>query len=409
MDEKQFAELAAWIAEAGLAGQTETALVTGFCERVVARGVDLARATVLVDTLHPIYEGRVVFWRRGGEIRFTEYGPSDTGDAAESWRRSPLHHLFNSGGTLLRRRITPESTLEFPLFADLAAEGMTEYVALVSRIAAEGVIGNMDCIYSSWVTDAPDGFRDQDVVFIERLMPLLALAVKSMSLARIAGTLVETYLGRDAGRRVLSGRIARGVADRIDAVLWFSDLRSYTRITDAAAPEHIIPLLNDYAGAVISAIHDAGGDVLKLLGDGSLAIFTNGGRGEACRAALAAADAARGAVAALNLRRDAGGLPTTDFYLGLHVGDVFYGNVGSEARLDFTVVGPAVNEVSRIAAMCRSVDQPVLLSSAFAEAIGEADGRFVSVGRYALRGVGRPQHLYTIDPARDGSAAAPTA
>jgi adenylate cyclase len=409
MDEKQFAELAAWIAEAGLAGQTETALVTGFCERVVARGVDLARATVLVDTLHPIYEGRVVFWRRGGEIRFTEYGPSDTGDAAESWRRSPLHHLFNSGGTLLRRRITPESTLEFPLFADLAAEGMTEYVALVSRIAAEGVIGNMDCIYSSWVTDAPDGFRDQDVVFIERLMPLLALAVKSMSLARIAGTLVETYLGRDAGRRVLSGRIARGVADRIDAVLWFSDLRSYTRIADAAAPEHIIPLLNDYAGAVISAIHDAGGDVLKLMGDGTLAIFTNGGRGEACRAALAAADAARGAVAALNLRRDAGGLPTTDFYLGLHVGDVFYGNVGSEARLDFTVVGPAVNEVSRIAAMCRSVDQPVLLSSAFAEAIGEADGRFVSVGRYALRGVGRPQHLYTIDPARDGSAAAPTA
>jgi len=409
MDEKQFAELAGWIAEAGLAGQTETALVTGFCERVVARGVDLARATVLVDTLHPIYEGRVVFWRRGGQIRFTEYGPSDTGEAAESWRRSPLHHLFNSGGTLLRRRITPESTLEFPLFADLAAEGMTEYVALVSRIAAEGVIGNMDCIYSSWMTDAPDGFRGKDVVFIERLMPLLALAVKSMSLARIAGTLVETYLDRDAGRRVLSGRIARGVADRIDAVLWFSDLRSYTRITDAAAPEHIIPLLNDYAGAVISAIHDAGGDVLKLMGDGTLAIFTNGGRGEACRAALAAADAARGAVAALNLRRDAGGLPTTDLYLGLHVGEVFYGNVGSEARLDFTVVGPAVNEVSRIAAMCRSVDQPVLLSSAFAEAIGEADGRFVSVGRYALRGVGRPQHLYTIDPARDGSAAAPTA
>jgi adenylate cyclase len=405
MDEKQFAELAAWIAEAGLAGQTEAALVTGFCERMVARGVALARATVLVDTLHPIYEGRAVFWRRGGQIRFTEYGPSDIGEAAESWRRSPLHYLFNSGGTLLRRRITPESMREFPLFADLAAEGMTEYVALVSRIAAEGVIGNMDCIYSSWVTDAPDGFRDQDVVFLERLMPLLALAVKSMSLARIAGTLVETYLGRDAGRRVLSGRIARGVADRIDAVLWFSDLRSYTRITDAAAPEHIIPLLNDYADAVISAIHDAGGDVLKLMGDGTLAIFTKGGRGEACRAALAAAAAARGAVTALNERRGASSLPTTDLYLGLHVGDVFYGNVGSEARLDFTVVGPAVNEVSRIAAMCRSVDQPVLLSSAFAEAVGEADGRLVSVGRYALRGVGRPQHLYTIDPAQDGAPA----
>jgi len=398
MDEKHFAALAGWIAEAGLAGQSETAIVGGVCERVVAAGVPLARATVLVDTLHPIYEGRAVFWRRGGEIRFTEYGPSDTGPVADNWRRSPFYHLFNSSETMLRRRCTPEGGAEFPLVAELAGEGMTDYVAFVSRIAAEGVIGNMDCVYSSWVADAPEGFGDDEVAFFERLVPLVALAVKSASLARIAGTLVETYLGRDAGRRVLSGRIARGVADRIEAVLWFSDLRSYTRITDAAAPEQIIPLLNDYADAVISAIHDAGGDVLKLMGDGTLAIFANGGRGEAGRAALAAAAAARRAVAALNERRDEAGLPTTDLYLGLHVGEVFYGNVGSESRLDFTVVGPAVNEVSRIAAMCRSVDQPVLLSSAFAESVGAADDRFVSVGRFALRGVGRPQHLYTIDP-----------
>lgn len=145
------------------------------------------------------------------------------------------------------------------------------------------------------------------------------------------------------------------------------------------------------------------------MGDGTLAIFTNGGRGEACRSALSAADAALSAVAALNARRGEAGQPVTDLYLGLHVGEVFYGNVGSEQRLDFTVVGPAVNEVSRIAAMCRSVDQPVLLSSAFAEAVGPADGRFVSVGRYALRGVGQPQHLYTIEPGRDPAAAQPSA
>jgi adenylate cyclase len=401
MDRGQFAELARWIAEAGLAGQNETALVTGLCERLVAAGVGLARSTVLVDTLHPIYEGRVVAWRRGGEIRFVEYGPSDTGEAAESWRRSPLHYLFDSGGSVLRRRLTPEALGEFQLFAELAADGMTEYLAFVSRIAAEGQIGNMDCVYSSWVCDAPGGFSDEEFAYFERLVPLLALAMKSTSLARIAGTLVETYLGRDAGRRVLSGRIARGVADRIEATLWFSDLRSYTRITDDAPPEQIIPLLNDYAEAVISAVHDAGGDVLKLMGDGTLAIFTTGGRSEACRAALGAADAAREAVSALNERRDAAGLPTTDLYLGLHVGEVFYGNIGSQARLDFTVVGPAVNEVSRIAAMCRSVDQPVLLSSAFAEAFGDGGGRFVSVGRFALRGVGRTQHLYTIDADRD--------
>jgi adenylate cyclase len=226
--------------------------------------------------------------------------------------------------------------------------------------------------------------------------------MKSASLARVAETLVGTYLGRDAGRRVLAGRIARGIADRIEAVLWFSDLRSYTRISDSAAPEQIIPFLNDYADAIISAIHERGGDVLKLMGDGILAIFTAEDRGRACHAALAAACDARSAVTAVSRRREAQTLPTTDMYLGLHVGEVFYGNIGSQERLDFTVVGPAVNEVSRISGMCRTLDQPVLVSSAFASAIGEPKSLLVSVGRYALRGVGRPQDLYTLE--NDGAA-----
>jgi adenylate cyclase len=212
----------------------------------------------------------------------------------------------------------------------------------------------------------------------------------------MTGALMETYLGRDPGARVLSGRIVRGIAERIDAVVWFSDLRGFTRITDTA-PEQVIPLLNDYADAIVSAIHEHGGDVLKLIGDGTLAIFTADDRKDACGAALAAAITARGRVAKLNKRRAADGRPTTDMYLGLHVGEVFYGNVGSRERLDFTVIGPAVNEASRIAAMCRSVDQPVLLSSAFAE-VGDIKRRLVSVGRYALRGVAQPQELFTLDP-----------
>ena len=166
---------------------------------------------------------------------------------------------------------------------------------------------------------------------------------------------------------MLQGRIARGVADRIKAVLWFSDLRSYTRISDSADPEQIIPLLNDYADAIVTAIHQHSGDVLKLIGDGVLAIFPAQDRARACAEALEAAREAREAVAALNARRAAEGLPVTDMYLGLHLGVVFYGNIGSKERLDFTVVGPAVNEVARIAAMCRSVDQPILISSAFAD------------------------------------------
>ncbi len=273
---------------------------------------------------------------------------------------------------------------------------MTDYVAIITRFAAESVIGDMDGVYSSWGTRAPDGFNDGQITALQRIVPYLALAIKSVSLARMTGTLMETYLGRDAGQRVLSGRIVRGIAERIDAVVWFSDLRGFTRITDTA-PEQVVPLLNDYSDAIVSAIDEHGGDVVKLIGDGTLAIFTAEDRIHACSAALSAAIAARQSVAELKKRRTAEGKPVSDMYLGLHVGEVFYGNVGSRERLDFTVIGPAVNEASRIAAMCRSVDQPVLMSEAFAN-VGDIKRRLVSVGRYALRGVSHPQELFTLDP-----------
>lgn len=396
MDDREIAELSAWITESGLAGQSESAILAGFCDRLVARGLPLARALVLIDTLHPVYEGRAFRWTRAQkETTLTEYGRTD--DDLNRWLHSPFYRLEQSGESLLRRRLTPETEADFSIFPELRAGGITDYLALANRFDDRDSIGGMDCVYSSWATDAARGFDESDVAHLIQLMPFLALAVKSASLARIAGTLVETYLGRDPGRRVLQGRIRRGVAERIEAVLWFSDLRGYTRISDTASPEEIIPLLNHYADAIISAIHDEGGDVLKLMGDGTLAIFTSQDRGRACDAALTAALAARRAVAATNDRRTAKGLPVAEVYLALHIGDVFYGNIGSKERLDFTVIGPAVNEVSRIAAMCRSVDQPLLVSSAFAAAMGETRSRLVSVGRYALRGIGRPQELFTVE------------
>ena len=397
MDDLQLAELAAWITEAGLAGQSEIAALTGFCDRAVHFGLPIARAIVLADTLHPIYEGRAFRWNRDKDTTvLTEYGRSD--EDLGRWQRSPFFRLEQTGETLLRRRLTAESREEFSIFPELIDAGITDYVAMVNRFATEAIIGDMDGIYSSWATDAPTGFNDADIAALCRLAPLLALTVKSASLARIAETIVETYLGRDAGRRVLEGRIARGITDQIQAVLWSSDLRSYTRISDTADPGEIIPLLNEYSGAIISTIYDQGGDVMKLIGDGVLAIFTVEDRTRACESALAAAIAARRSVTEVNRSRAAANLPTTDMYLGLHIGEVFYGNIGSEDRLDFTVIGPAVNEVSRIATLCRSVDQPLLISSDFAAALGESRNLLVSVGRYALRGVGRPQDLYTLDP-----------
>src|ERR1700729_4044315 len=184
---------------------------------------------------------------------------------------------------------------------------------------------------------------------------MLGLAIKSAAQIEIARTLGRVYLGRDASEQVLRGRISRGVTERIKAVLWFSDLRGSTAISKSIPPDEIIPFLNDYAQAAIDAIHDAGGDVLKLIGDGVLAMFTNPDMAVAKRAALRAEHRFRQNMMALNLRRAAETRPTTSAYVGLHVGEVFYGNIGSEDRLDFTVVGPAGNEGSRIAPMCRSV------------------------------------------------------
>ena len=399
MNDTQFAELSRWITEAGLAGRSEIEMLDGFCERLQAAGLPLAFAVVVADTLHPVHEGHAIRWYRDKpETTIVEYGPSNEGQAAESWRRSIFYRMFSTDEPFMRRRLTAEAEAEFPGLKSNREEGMTDYVAIMNRFAAEGIIGELDCIFTAWTTDKPEGFSDADLADLQRLAPYLAIAVKCATLAGIAQTLVQTYLGRDAGRLVLAGRIGRGVSERIDAVLWFSDLRGYTRISDTAEPEQIIPLLNDYAEAIISAVTDQGGDVLKLIGDGVLAIFRAGERQQACASAIAAAGAARAAILALNETRAAENLPTTHMYLGLHVGEVFFGNIGSKNRLDFTVVGPAVNEVSRIAALCRSVEQKLLISSAFGAALGVSGPRLVSVGRYALRGVSQAQDLYTLDP-----------
>ena len=393
--------IAEWIVGAGLAGESETAMLDGFCRRAVAAGLPIARAGVIIDTLHPVHEGRAFRWHResSGEAELIEYGPTSEGDAATNWRATPFYRLLETGESMLRRHIVPGEAPEFPQLALFADEGMTDYVALINRFARQGALGEMDCVYSYWFTDHPGGFTDDDIDGLVGLIPSLALAVKCISLTRIAGTLVETYLGRDPGRRVLAGRIGRGAADQISAVLWYSDLRGFTRITDNAPPTQTIALLNDYAEAVISTIHDHGGDVLKLIGDGVLAIFPYSGEATAaCAEAVAAENALRHRLSKLNEKRTAKGLPTTEVYLGLHIGEVFYGNIGSRERLDFTVIGPAVNEVARIAAMCRSAERDVLFSADFAAAlIASGSALPVSVGRYALRGVERPQELFTLE------------
>jgi adenylate cyclase len=402
MNEAQILEIEAWLDVQGLSGTTETELVNGFCTRCLEAGIRLERASAFVDTLHPIYEGRVFLWRREGEVEkaIIEYGSSQEGQSAENWQNSTFFSMLEAGDDEMRQPIGQIEDPGFRHLVTLKGEGCTDYLALINRFSSEGTIGAMDCFYSSWSTDEPDGFKEEDIAAIRRMVRGLGLAIKCASLTRIVRTLADVYLGHDAAKRVLAGRINRGSAERIEAVLWYSDLRGYTRISDTAAPDAIIPMLNDYAEAVISSVHEAGGDVLKLIGDGTLAIFTHEDSATACAAALKAQGLLRKRLLTLNQARETDGAPATDVYLGVHIGEVFYGNIGSDTRLDFTVVGPAVNEVSRIASMCRSVDQDILISDRFAAALPEElRANLVSVGRYALRGVGRAQELFTLDHA----------
>jgi adenylate cyclase len=394
-------DLMNWLVAQGLTGLPENDLFRGFCERCRAGGLDLSRGLAFIDTLHPIYEGRGFRWNDTptNESDTFEYTSSSEGDAAKNWRRSAFHHMLENGHDEFAIDLADFASLDFSMIGDLAENGHRHFLAFVHRFGDAGTLGQMDCFYSYWTTRRSKGFSDSELEALRALVPVLGLAIKSAQHVDIARTLGRVYLGRDASEKVLRGHITRGVTERINAVLWFSDLRGSTKISEGIGPGEIIPFLNDYAEASIDAIHEVGGDVLKLIGDGILAMFTGEDMADARRAALRAEHRFRLNIDVLNARRSKEGRPTTTAYVGLHVGEVFYGNIGSEDRLDFTVVGPAVNEVSRIASMCNSIDREFLASTEFRTGLDATGRRYlVSTGRFALRGIGRAQDLYTLDP-----------
>ena len=239
------------------------------------------------------------------------------------------------------------------------------------------------------------------------MLPTVVLALNRDSTRLAFESVVAAYLGRAATRRVLAGTVRRGEGETMRAALWLCDLRGFTRLSDSFERQALIDMLHDYFGAMVGAVHKHGGDVLKFTGDGFLATFfgridcpecTAADDTANCVAALDAAAETQSALERLRSTRTTENAPWSNVGLGLHLGEVAFGNVGARDRLDFTVVGPAVNEVSRIEAMSRALDQSVVISTAFADALGPAKSRLVSLGRYALRGVRRPQELFTLDP-----------
>lgn len=390
-----------WLIQRGIEGMFREPLLRGYCEELGAHGVPLYRMHVAQSGFHPKYGAMGFEWVRGRDVATERF--EFTEEPLQQWLESPLYQLFLSGDDMYRERIVEGGgPSRFPLLDALRQEGASDYLAfgLVLEPQETGAARNPDNppegVLLSYTSDGAAGFSDDDIDLIRATLPALGLALKSASNRRMATDLLRVYLGEDAGRRVLSGEIRRGSLREIRAVIFHFDLTDFTQMSERIPGADMIAMLNDYFSIVVDEIQSRGGHVLKFIGDGLLAMFDHPDQGVAARDALDVAIQVRRRLASRNRDRREAALPATGFTLALHAGDILYGNIGAETRLDFTVIGPAVNLTARLSEMYRALGQSVILSGAVASHADGARHDVVSLGRYMLRGIAEPQELFTL-------------
>jgi adenylate cyclase len=362
------------------------ALIELACAGLKGLGVPLWRFSVGVQTIDPTVRAvSYIWWRDRGLTRdTTPYLPGQ--DSDRPYLRSPIFALIRDD--LLERHWRldrGEGCEELPLLAELRAAGGTSYALRIVRFGGE-IADAVPGVAVAMATDRAGGFTDGDLATFAALMPALGLASYRYALARISSSILGVYLGERTARRVLAGEVRRGTGRAIEAAILLADLRGFTRLAGREPPERVVAWLDQHLDVIGAGVAACEGEVLKFLGDGLLAVFpTDDGiaPAEACRRALAAAEQALAATAALNADREAKGEPTLGLDIVLHYGEVVYGNVGATRRLDFTVIGPTVNEASRIEALCGELGHELLLSGPFAEHCGRPT---TSLGRFTLRG-----------------------
>ncbi len=392
-----------WAVRQGLHGATAYDLFDGYCQRLVANGVPLWRAHAAMETLHPQWNGYGYIWRRDlNAIQPEQYAHGSV--EVSEWLISPLFDLIRRASAgednpSMRRRLEegPEQR-DFPILTEFFDAGATDYVAHLFAFGEGHDRSQGSGVVYSFASDRSGGFSDDHTTLLQATLPALSLAMKAHAGHLIASGLLGTYLGEDAGRRVHAGAVERGSVDSLRAVLWYADIRGFTPTSDSAPGPVIVDLLNDVFEILTAALRPRGGQVLKFLGDGMLATFSfeEANRAETCRRALEAAAEAMRELEARNAVRAAAGVPVVTVDLALHVGEVLYGNVGAADRLDFTVIGPAVNEVARMEALCEPLGRAVLVSAEFVAAITGSDRRLESLGRHALRGVREPKEIFAL-------------
>ncbi len=394
-----------WLADAGLRDLSLDDIVDGFVRRLNEIGVPVARAFVGMNTLHPMVRMRSLIWERATGLR-VRYEFQHVEVDAPIIRQSPFLPMIRHGIAERRYDLTsPPPEQEVPVFDELRAAGMTEWLARVFQFGElapadpERVVGELFLV-CSLTTDRPGGYSDDQVETIRALLPVFALAAKAQTMRTVYQGLLSAYLGQDPATRVLAGTVQRGEVQGVEAVLFFTDLRGFTALADTLPGRDLIALLDDCFDCMVRPLTARGGEVLKFMGDGLLAIFRieDRPRAETCAMALEAAKEALALMTGLAETRGARSLPTPDLDIALHVGQVSYGNVGADARLDFTVIGPAVNEASRLERLCDTLDRHLVVSQSFAQAADASRHELVSLGRHRLRGVREETELFGLAP-----------
>jgi adenylate cyclase len=403
---RRIIDLHVWAVGEGLRGTEAAPLFDGLCQRLVSAGVPLWRAFAGMPTLHPQWGGYgYTWWRQLNAIQPAQFergvgyeqvvfnsafGYLIRQAEASPEQGDPWRHL--------RRRLTGAGAqLDFPSLEEYAAAGATDYFAEVVSFGANGDPSRGSGIGYSFTTDRPKGFDDDDLVLLKAVLPVVSLGMMAHAGHTIASGLLAAYLGTDAGQRVHAGAVERGSVESIRAVLWYADIRGFTGIADATAGSAVIELLNEVFETLTASLRRRGGQVLKFMGDGMLATFPLGEEGgeRVCREALDAAAEAQRALDRLNSARAAAGKPVAEVDLALHIGEVLYGNVGAVDRLDFTVIGQAVNEVARIETLCEPLGHRILVSAELAAAVGDSH-RLKPLGSHRLRGVSEPRAIYAL-------------
>ena len=384
-------------------------LLDSYCRFLGRCGLSIRRCNMTTATIHPLMHNTRHIWFD----RATDPGPINPavvvarrqyafGEAlmdevffnADAPRNpqfvvSPFFVIEQVGE--LHEPIQPNGSVQrFPVFDDLAELGCTDYYGATLR----NFSGLRQAI--GLATDRPSGFGDAGIRCLRESLRMLSLLLNTIIEADTKATLATVYLGQDPGQRVCAGMIHRGEVVSIDAAIWFSDLRNFTASGEDLAPEKVIDRLNDYFEVVAGAIQAAGGEILKYIGDAVLAIFpvpSAGSAKEACQAAVRALRDTTERLDLLNVSLIASGEPQLEHGVGLHIGTTNYGNIGSRERLDFTVIGRAVNIASRIESQCGPMAAIALCSREFAE-LADIEAR--SVGRFNLKGVSGPVELLSL-------------